>query len=63
MKADKDFKEQNNYREVECCANCINAKWWYGQFNGCIFTNIEYVKSGNSDDKCMIGVCDKWEHE
>ena len=62
-KGDADFKEVNNYREVECCANCKNAIWWYNQFNGCDFTDIEYVKAEYEDEKCVIGVCDKWEHE
>lgn len=50
---DKDFKTENNYREVECCWNC---KFFIDDVSQCIIE--EY-----SEPVIFYYVCDKWEHE
>lgn len=53
---DKDFKELNNYREVECCGNCIYLKNVnVGEADRCSFNDMEV--------DAMNMVCDGWEHE
>ena len=51
---DKDFKEQNNYREVECCGNCEHFNFTALTFGECCI--IDEVKG-------LEESCDKWEHE
>ena len=54
--SDKDFKEHNNYREVECCGNCT---WSYvtDEIIDC------YHKDNFMEATKHYGHCDKWEHE
>ena len=59
---DKDFKEQNNYREVECCGNCKHSYFtkFYDNSIG-IECNIEW--EGYFYNIKTYGYCDKWEHK
>lgn len=54
---DKDFKEQNNYREVEF-DSCFNCKYSFDT-EGMDLSCSKDKSYCNVDFSC---ICDKWEH-